>query len=207
MATDPKENLREKPLITRVILKICIITVLVALALFAFDFYLRAYKPLPNYYAINNDNAYKMIALNQPNLTTNAVIHWATNAATSALSFNFYNYPQVLEDARRYFTPAGYKNFLAALKASGTIETIVKKQLAVYAVLTDTPIIIKEGAIDGESYAWQIQFPMLLTYESERENKQNIVLTLLVTRVPTSESVTGVGIASFVVQEATRRTK
>jgi intracellular multiplication protein IcmL len=207
MAVEPKFNFLKTQPLPSFILKACIIIVLIVLVLFAWDLYQRTYKPLPQYYAINDDKAYKMTALNQPNLTTNAVLRWATNAATSALTFNFYNYPQVLHDSRRYFTPEGYKNFIAALNAAGTIETVVKKQLAVYAVLTDTPIVLKEGDIGESTYAWQIQFPMLLTYESERENKQNIVLTLIVARVPTSESVTGIGIASFIVQEATRRSK
>jgi intracellular multiplication protein IcmL len=65
---------------------------------------------------------------------------------------------------------------------------------------------LKEGVIATGFYAWQVQLPMLLTYQSASDNIQSrIVLTLLVTRVPTSESVKGIGISSFIVAEATTR--
>lgn len=168
------------------------------------DLFQRVYKPIPEYYALYRGKAYKMFGLNQPNLTTSALLDWTTNAATEVFTFNFYNAKEILAQSRKYFTKTGYINYLDALSKSKTIETVEKKQLAVYAVLTDNPIILREGPISGGGYAWQIQFPMLLTYESERASKQHIILTLLVTRVPTSESTEGIGIASFVVQEANR---
>src|SRR5688500_968909 len=64
----------------------------VIVCLFIGCFLLRVYQTKPPYYFVNEDKAYLMTALDQPNLTTNAVLHWATNAATSALTFNFYNY-------------------------------------------------------------------------------------------------------------------
>lgn len=203
----PEAKSDPQQILFSVIMYFSVFLIPVILVLLGWDFYNRFSKPIPFYYAASDENLTRMIPLNQPNLTTNAVLHWATYAAAAALTFNFHNYPQVFQDVRVYFTPKGYDNFLSALKTAHTIENIVKKQLAVYAVLTDNPIILREGPAPGGSYAWQIEFPMLLTYESERENKQHIIITLLIVRVPTSESVTGIGIASFVVAESRVQTQ
>ncbi len=200
----------------------CIFLILSTLVIFAWNFYQRTHKPIPNYYEVLEGDlaatidgslfpaltlkgkAEQMRVLNQPNLMTNAVLHWAQNAATMALTFNFNNYSQVIEESRVYFTPEGYKNFISAMNSARLLQDIQKKQLAVYAVATDTPIVLKEGAVTEGSYAWQVQFPMLLTFESERADKLNVVVTLLISRIPTSESVSGIGIASFVMNKAER---
>lgn len=187
------------PALFSFIISTCIVLVLVILALFGWDFYSRVNKPIPNYYMMYEDKPILMTPLSQPNFTTNAILHWATNAATFALTFNFFNYNDVLKKSRVYFTPTGYDKFLGALKNSHTLQSIISKKLAVYAVQINTPVVLMEGPIAGGIYAWQIQIPMLLTYESEKANKQEIIISLLVTRVPTSQSVTGIGIASFVV--------
>lgn len=146
----------------------------------------------------------RLRALRQPNLTTDALIHWAIEAATACYNFDFYNYQQSLEAIRIYFTPTGYDSFLQALRLSGTLRDIESKRLVVSGVLTNTPVILKEGALTGGSYAWKIQLPMLVTYQSASDKrKQNIVLTLMIAHVPTLESAKGVGIASFVELRST----
>ncbi len=174
------------------------------LVLFAWDFYDRTNIKKPPYYAISSDNQLITLrSISQPNLTTEALLRWAATAATTIYTFDFFNYNEVLKNARVFFTKAGYENFRSAINAAGIINTITRKRLVVSAVLTDTPVVLKEGVIATGNYAWQVQFPMLLTYQSASEQiKSKIIITMLVTRVPTSESVNGVGISSFVVTES-----
>ncbi len=179
----------------------------VCLLLFSWDFYARTHKPTPPYYAVTADEKLiRLRALRAPNLTTEALLEWVSQATTTIYTLNFNDYNQVFNKVRVYFTESGYQNFRAAIKAARIVETIVKKRLVVSAVITGTPVILKEGVIATGFYAWQVQLPMLLTYQSASDNIQSrIVLTLLVTRVPTSESVKGIGISSFIVAEATTR--
>jgi intracellular multiplication protein IcmL len=183
---------------------IALVLTVIAMALFAWDIYARTDKPFPPFFAVGSDDKLtRMTALRAPNFTTQALLDWAAEAATAVYTFDFYNYAEVIKRARIYFTEPGYENFLAAIQGAQVVNTIVKKKLVVSAVLTDTPVILKEGVISTGNYAWQVQFPMLLTYQSASEQiKSRIILTLLVTRIPTSESVKGVGIASFVVTES-----
>lgn len=221
-----KPQLSRKPSATypfqhyaKLIMVICLIAVFGSIAIFGWNFYARTHIRKPKFYTfppvagseeppwqevalpINPGKLQPLQGLDHPNLNTSVLLQWATNAATASLTFNFYNYRQVLEEARSYFTPPGYVNFLKALDT--ITATVVKKQLAVYSVVTDTPIVLKEGPITGGGYAWQVQFPMLLTYESEKTSKLHVIITLLIASVPPSVSPQGVGIAAFVMQVKT----
>lgn len=181
----------------------CLLLILIIAVLFGAIYYLETNKPAPQYFATTHDGKLiKLVPLNQPNLTTNALLQWAVEAASAAYTFNFVNYRKALQDARIYFTKLGYQNFLKALTDSRNLEAVRTKKLVVSAVPTGAPVVLREGVTSTGYYAWQVQFPMLLTYQSASDViNQNIVITMLITRVPTLESEKGIGIASFVVRE------
>lgn len=181
----------------------CLMLVLIIAALVGIIFYQQSHVPTPKYFATTQDGKLiELIPLSQPNLSTNALLQWAVEAATAAYTFNFVNYRKALQDTRIYFTKQGYQNFLKALQDSRNLEAVRTKKLVVSAVPTGAPVVLKEGQTSNGLFAWQVQFPMLLTYQSASETiSQDIVITMLITRVPTLESPKGVGIASFVVRE------
>lgn len=172
--------------------------------LIGYIYYQHKTIPTPKYFATTVDGKIiKLTPLDSPNLTTNALLQWATEAATAAYTFNFVNYRKALQDVRKFFTERGYRNFIAAQQASNNIQAIREKKLVVSAVPTGVPVIINEGVLQTGRYAWQVQVPMLIVYQSASDEfRQNVVLTLIIVRVPTLESEGGVGIESFVVQEA-----
>ncbi|MBN9287057.1 MAG: type IVB secretion system apparatus protein IcmL/DotI [Gammaproteobacteria bacterium] len=180
----------------------CILLTLAIFGVMGWIAWERTHKPIVHYYATTNTGKLLQLApLNQPNLTTASLLNWAVEAATTAYNFNFGNYEKSLKDVKVYFTDAGYQNFVAALAAAKTLETVRAKQLVVFAVATNTPVILKEGPVDGV-YAWQVQLPMLVTYQSASDQrKQNLILTMIIARRPTLESPKGIGIASITVKE------
>jgi len=198
-----RSMLKADPFYSTILLSSLILTG-VCLALFAWDFYARTHKDSPVFYAVSsNDKLIRLRALRAPNLNTEALLQWASEAATTVYTLNFNNYQEVIRKARVFFTETGYDNFKQAINAAGIINSIVSKRLVVSAVVTSTPVVLKEAVLASGFYAWQVQFPMLLTYQSAGDKiESRIVLTLLITRVPASESVKGVGIASFVVTQA-----
>jgi intracellular multiplication protein IcmL len=141
--------------------------------------------------------------LNTPNLTTPTLLDWVVEAVTTSYNFNFNNYDSALKNIRIYFTDSGYQNFINALNSANTIQTVVSKQLVVTAVTTASPVILKEGPTAlGGVYAWEVQVPVLITFQSASEQiKQKAVLTLLIVRRSTLESPKGIGIATISVKE------
>lgn len=171
-------------------------------------FYERAQIPTPIYFATTTDGyPVKLLKLKEPNLQPAALLEWAVEAATESYSFNFVNYRKALQNARIYFTRNGYENFLEALKASNNLIAVKNRKLVVSARKNGEAIILKDSSMDPNlsaegAYTWQVQVPMILTYQSAAEEfVQNIVLTMVITRVSMLESLDGLGIDSFIVRE------
>lgn len=188
------------------ILKISIALVSVCILIFAWSLYERKYKPAPRYFEVLNETELqRMRALQYPNLSTEVVLKWAMEAATAAYTFDFYNYNAVFKEIRPYFTQPGYENFINAIKGAGLISKVTEKKIIVSAVVTGPPVVMREGPIVGGVYAWQVQFPMLLTFQSQSDKSDSkVIVTLLIAQVPTIESSKGIGIASFITGEAVK---
>lgn len=182
---------------------LCLGLMIIIAGLVGYIYYQHKSIPTPKYFATTVDGKIiRLTPLDSPNLTTNALLQWATEAATASYTFNFVNYRKALQDARKFFTERGYRNFISAQQQSNNLQAIREKKLVVSAVPTGVPVVLKEGVLSSGRYAWQVQIPMLIVYQSASEEfRQNVVLTLMIIRVPTLESEGGVGIESFIVRE------
>lgn len=174
-----------------------IITLLVSIIAIAFHFA----RPKQSYFVDtpNNGTSREVFPLDEPNVTPSSLINWVTLAVTSAYTLDFYGYQDTLEELKQYFTLDGYQNFLNALDASGSLRKITRDKLVLTAVATDPAIVLQEGLMNN-IYTWKIQIPLLLNYQgaSTTSTQQNVAVSVLVTRVPTSEAPKGIGIAQIV---------
>lgn len=165
--------------------------------------YLIFSRPQPDFFVdAPNGAVSEIFPLTEPNVTPSSLVKWATQAATSAYTIDFFNYQDNIDALREYFTVDGYQQFLAALDAGGVLDRIKADKLIVSAVATNTGVILSEGELRG-AYTWRIQVPLLLTYQgaSTTSTQKNIAVTMLVTRVSTDEAPKGIGIAQLVDSE------
>lgn len=162
--------------------------------------YMVSNPPEPRYFATTNDGRIMpLIPLEQPNLSNAALLQWANTAAISAYTYNFIDYRQRLQEASEYFTPDGWRAFLDALKASNNLNAVTDKKLIVSAVAVKAPTVLEQGVLMGR-YTWKVQLEMLVNYQSPSQMvQQNLVVTMLIVRVPTLSSARGIGIAQFIV--------
>lgn len=183
------------------ILPMILLSTLFSLGCLAFLTYRNVHVESPPYYAIMPGNVNQpLTTLAMPNLSKKALLQWSVQAATLAYTYNFGNYETVLANVSNYFTNEGWADYQTALDAAGTIAYINEKKLALAAVPTDAAVIIQEGVIEGR-YAWKIQVPMLVTYTSASESvPQNILITMLVSRIPTWYNPKGIGIVQFIAE-------
>jgi intracellular multiplication protein IcmL len=165
--------------------------------------YLYNYTPPPTYFATSIDGRYTpIVALSEPNQSDSSVLQWANQAAIAAYTYNFVNYHDELRAASGFFTGEGWQQFITALEQSNNLDSVKAKKLVVSAVATGAPVILRKGILNG-AYAWRVQMPILVTYQSASEfTQQNNVATLLITRVSTLNSPKGIGISQFVVAPA-----
>ncbi len=168
-------------------------------------YYLLTHRPLPVYFATTNNGRVMrilpIVPLDEPNMPNSALLQWATDAASAAFTYDFVNYRAQLQKASEYFTTDGWNSFLSELQSTRNLLAVQAKKLVINAVVTRAPVILEERIINGR-YAWRIQMPMVITYQSANESvTSSTTVTLTVTRVSTVTSPRGIGIAQFIVGE------
>lgn len=164
-------------------------------------YFFASRQPEPRYFATRADGGLiRLIPLNEPMLTQSAILTWAGKAATDAFTFDFVNFRQQLQEAAQAFTPEGWKSFLKALEDSRNLEAVRVKKLVVNAALQGAPVILTEGVVNGV-YSWRIEMPIVVAYRSANSTqRQNLLVNMTVSRVPTLEFPEGVGITQFVAR-------
>jgi len=141
--------------------------------------------------------------LSQPLVSVSALLQWANQAAVDAYSYNFVNYRKQLQAASEYFTPSGWRTYEAALKSSRNLETVIARKLVVTAVATGAPVILDQRVVNGR-YAWKVQMPLLVTYQSASTLfQQPLVVTMIVTRVSMRDVPKGIAISQFIASAGT----
>lgn len=166
--------------------------------------YVISHPPAPQYFATSiNGRITPLYPLDEPNQSDSAVLQWANQAAIAAFTYSFVNYRDELQAASVFFTPEGWDQFMGALKESNNLDAVRAKKLVVSAVATRAPIILQKGLLNGR-YSWRVQMPLLVTYQSASEfSQQNVVVTLLITRISTLNSPRGIGISQMIVSPVT----
>ena len=184
----------------RRIVGVLLFTIIIIIILAGALIYLVTNPPPPRYFATDaQGRIIRLVPLDQPNLSPAALLQWANLAAVAAYTYDFVNYRQNLQAASNFFTPDGWTAFIQALNESNNLNAVIAKKLVVTAVATGAPTILQQGILDGR-YAWRVNLPMLVTYQSASQfTQQNVVVTMLITRVSALNSASGIGIAQFVV--------
>lgn len=186
----------------RSLLKIAVIEAMIIIALIAAMFYVvHIHQPENRYFATTEDGRLvPMVALNEPNLSTPALMSWAAQASTEVMTFGFHDYRRRLQEASRNFTRIGWASFTSALERSRIIEMVEANQQVVTAAPASAPILVSEGLVRGR-YQWQVELPIVVSYQAGSLSRaDNLLLTLLIVRVPKLESPNGVGIEQWVAQ-------
>ena len=159
-------------------------------------------QPKPCYFAATPDlRLAPMVPLDQPLLTQEGLLTWASNAIAGAMSLNFLEWREKLESIRPHFEDEAFKSFLASLQSSGVLDMIRDKRLSASAVATRAPVIIASGLVSGKT-TWKIEFPLIVSYESSQgvESTQKLLATVLVCRASTAKTPRGVVIQQVVLR-------
>ena len=184
----------------RSLLKLALIQGIVIIGLIGAMYYvINVHQPENRYFATTEDGRLvPLIPLNQPNLSTPALMSWVAQASTEVMTFGFNDYRRRLQEASRNFTRKGWESFTSALQQSRIVEMMEANQQIVTAVPRGAPILQSEGLVNGR-YQWVIQLPLVLTYQSGAKTQRiNQLVTIVVVRVPRLESPNGVGIEQWI---------
>ncbi len=186
----------------RTLLQVALLEGLIIVGLvLAIFFVIHTNQPENRYFATTEDGRLvPMISLDQPNLSTPALMSWVAQSSTEVMTFGFNDYRRRLQEASRNFTREGWESFSKALERARIIETVEQAQQVVSATPTGAPVIQSEGVFKGR-YQWVIQMPMALSYQAgDKVRNDKLMVTLVVVRVPRLESPNGVGIEQWIAR-------
>ena len=180
------------------------IIVILSIALFVSmlgNFFLATQEPEIKYIAMDVDGKIKDITpLDQPIQSEEVIVNWAAGALTETYTMSFLNYREELSSARRHFTIDGWSMFEKALEDSSFLQTVEREKFVSSAVPSGAPVIINEGIIAG-LYAYQIQVPLSITFESANgSTRMEQLVTVVVVRRSETESPVGLGIAQLIAE-------
>lgn len=141
-----------------------------------------------------------LVPMHLPKHDEDFVAKWAVAAVTKAYSFDFVNARSQLQQARADMTVAGWHFFEEALRASGNYQAIISNKYAATAVPLAPPRITRSGLYSGR-YAWNVEFPLLVTYQSSvRRTNQELKITALVIRQPEYLQPDGLGLRQIIAE-------
>lgn len=186
------------------------ISVLLTIALLfslGFNFYLASRpKPKPQYFSTSPAGTLTpMVPLDNPLLSMNQLNNWVVNAVTKAYTLDAKNYVKQIGENGRYFTAEGYEQYKQALVESQQLKLIKEKVMITSVTATGSPVVLDAMRTADGTLMWKMQVPLMVQYTSAKESlAQSVVASLVVTRVPTTESIDGVAISQIVARPGTR---
>lgn len=159
-----------------------------------------AVHPDRQYFASDNGRIFPMIPLSEPYRKPGDVIQFAKDTLTRSFTMDFQNWRQQLEDTRARYTRPGFKSYIDALQASGVLETVRQRRMNM-SITAGTGVLVKDGVENG-AHIWQIEVPIevKLTGQSTELPAQRFMATVRVERIPTLDSIEGIGVGQLVTR-------
>lgn len=182
------------------ILALSIVVIVVLLFMIS---YLAKYSSPPVYFATDEIGRLLPITpVEVPNMKTEDVATWATTAVEAAYSYDYVNYRAQLQNAEKYFTAYGWRNYMNALQSSNNLVALRENKMIIIAKAVARPELLTEGLLSG-AYAWRFKIPLLVTYsrppfDGTVQFSNALEVTLIVQRQPVLQSYQGLGVLQMI---------
>lgn len=158
-------------------------------------------RPVPmNYFEAIHGKLVQAVPTSTPLLSSGEILTGAQEALESGFNMNFRDYRMRIEHAAKWFTPAGFTAYHTALFANGNMTTLRHKRLFMAIAITGAPVIVQQGILQGtHTYAWKVQIPVKLVFESSGyESSNRHLATLILVRQDNLQTPRGWAVDSVV---------
>lgn len=160
-------------------------------------------SPSHYFYTDGHGTPREVYPLDAPVMSEADLEVWTVNTVVAVYTVDFKNYRDQLSKASEHFTVEGWRSFGLAFIRSGNLQKLKEARLVASAQPERAAVIVHEGVI-GDRMTWQIQFPLLVTYENENEtHTEHLMVTALVVRTPDRTHPDGVAIEQVNAPPAT----
>ncbi|GAA5544307.1 MULTISPECIES: DotI/IcmL family type IV secretion protein [Hyphomicrobiales] len=137
--------------------------------------------------------------LSTPHISQARIVDFASDAAVTINSYDYYNQGTVIGSAlRQYFTVTGRDSYIEEVSRSGSPLAFRRNYVEQTAYKNGVPNIKEEGFIKGRRF-WRVEVPLLQYRRSNVDvTEAGLLLTMLVVSVrPSVENPNGIGIDSI----------
>ena len=135
-------------------------------------------------------------------MSNDVVAAWVVEAVEAAYSYNYVNYRAQLQDAQKYFTEYGWRNYMRGLTASNNLLALTERKMIFIAKAVDKPKLINQGLLNNKVYGWKFQVPLLVNFLEMPYDKPSFsnayVVSVLVQRQKMLESYKGLAIVQMI---------
>lgn len=156
--------------------------------------------PQPQYFAATAaGRIIEIHKLTDPTVSDQDVIQFVTNGVQQAFSLDYIHWRQQLNAVNRnYFSPEGFRDFFKALMDSNNLNTLIKYKMVSSATLTAAPQITSTMIVGGH-YAWKVNMPLLITFDSSATQVPKIIMnvSVIVMRMPVQDFPAQIAITNF----------
>ncbi len=156
--------------------------------------------PQPQYFATTAaGRIIEIHKLTDPTVSDQDVIQFVTNGVQQAFSLDYVHWRQQLNAVNRnYFSPEGFRDFFKALMDSNNLNTLIKYKMVSSATLTAAPQITSTMIVGGH-YAWKVNMPLLITFDSDATQVPKIIMnvSVIVMRMPVQDFPAQIAITNF----------
>lgn len=142
--------------------------------------------------------------LSDPVVTDDFILQWSADVARAAFNLDFVNWKEELQRLTSKFTPSGWAWFLQQLKTSNNLTTIQNLKMVADAKITGAPQLLRKAVVGGH-YGWEVQIPLLVTYQSQRKTiTQAVMLTMVILRMPVKDYPQRIAVNNFIADTGAR---
>lgn len=179
------------------------LSILIIIILASLLIYLNRNPTKPLYFATDNvSRLIHVVPVTTPTISKEELLNWTIEAVEAANSYDYINYRAQLQNAEKYFTAYGWKQYLKALKVSDDLVGLTAHKWLVITKVIEEPKIIGQRLLGG-AYAWKLEIPVLKSYanppgyDNATSNIYKYTISVIVQRQPTLQGYKGLGIVQM----------
>jgi intracellular multiplication protein IcmL len=161
-------------------------------------------KPEPAYFAVDDrGQVVKLVPVDQPLLSNDALTQWAAETARKAYSLNFVDNESQLGVLRDRFSPGAYSEFIAQMEQS--VLPQIKSQRLIVEAISEPAVIQRSGLNTNGHFLWQVEVPVSVTshFGAGQSRTQRYRVSLTIQRVDNRfRPESGVVVTQFIARLA-----
>lgn len=163
-------------------------------------------KPVPpQYVPVTEDGRLiPLVPLNKESVDAGTIGAFALRAVREVNNYDYLGWRTQVLEGQPYFTPNGWKAYMAQFEGTNIINTVEARKMIVVARPSGNYEIENKGVTDKGVFLWRVAVPIEINYVSHGETNKPVEslsskgrVTLYIRRVPPTLAPQGIAIEAY----------